>query len=239
MQRKGKAIAVELSARNGKNPGPNECRYLLIRLGMTGQVLVQPSQVPPDSHTHVSIALSGPREELRYRDVRRFGRLRCLTQAGVEAVFSSLGPDAPEIAEEEFFRSTRGRHSAIKSWLLNQQVLAGVGNIYADESLYEARIHPQAEPGRLSHELVRRLHRAVKKVLKHAVSLQGTSFRDYIDIEGRPGSYTAQLRVYQRAGQPCGRCGTKIARLIIAGRSSHFCPRCQRRPRYADAAPQV
>lgn len=233
MRRKGKAIAVELSPRNGRARGREECRYLLIRLGMTGQVLVAPSDAPLEPHTHVRIPLDDGREELRYRDVRRFGRLRFLTGEEVEAVFGRLGPDAPQITEEEFFRSTRGRRGAIKSWLLNQQVMAGLGNIYADEALHEAGIHPLAQPGRLKPEQARRLRRAVKKVLTRAVNLQGTSFRDYIDIEGRPGNYTPRLRVYQRTGEPCRRCGRTIERIVIAGRSSHFCPGCQLRPRYA------
>jgi formamidopyrimidine-DNA glycosylase len=114
---------------------------------------------------------------------------------------------------------------------MNQQLLAGLGNIYADESLFVARIHPLAQPGRVSAQKARRLFKAVRKVLEHAVKLQGTSFRDYVDIEGRPGNYEPRLRVYQRTGKPCRRCGRPIRRIVIAGRSSHFCPWCQPRPR--------
>jgi formamidopyrimidine-DNA glycosylase len=124
----------------------------------------------------------------------------------------------------------RGRHGAIKSWLLNQQGVSGLGNIYADEALYEARIHPLAQPEHVSPASARRLYRAVQKVLERAVNLQGTTFRDYIDVEGRPGSYLRRLRVYQKTGKPCPRCGCPIRRIVIAGRSSHYCPRCQRRP---------
>src|SRR5437660_279066 len=127
----------------------------------------------------------------------------------------------------------RGRRGSLKGWLLNQQVLSGLGNIYADEALFAARIHPLAQPGRLSSAAARRLHRAVKNVLKRAVELQGTSFRDYIDIEGRPGGFSPMLRVYQRTGEPCRRCGHRIRRVVVCGRSSHFCPECQRRPRHA------
>jgi formamidopyrimidine-DNA glycosylase len=114
---------------------------------------------------------------------------------------------------------------------MNQQMLAGVGNIYADESLYVARLNPLTHAGRIGADDARRLLRALQRVLDRAVELQGTSFRDYIDIEGRPGNFLPQLRVYQRTGKPCRRCRTPIARVVIAGRSSHYCPKCQPRPR--------
>lgn len=233
LQRKGKALAIELDAPNGESP-----RYLLVRLGMTGQLVVVPSDAPLQPHTHVRIFLEGGAHEIRYRDVRRFGRLRCCTANELKEALVRLGPDAPEISQEEFFRALQGRRGAIKAWLLNQQMLAGLGNIYADEVLFEARIHPLAQPGRISRQSARRLHRAVKKVLQRAVALQGTSFRDYIDIEGRPGNYLPRLKVYQRTGEPCRRCRQPIRRVIVAGRSSHFCRRCQPRPRHAAAPTQ-
>jgi formamidopyrimidine-DNA glycosylase len=224
VERKGKALALELEAENAPP------RYLLVRLGMTGQFTVAARQTPLEPHTHVLLAL-GEREELRFRDVRRFGRLRSCTRVEVEAAFDRLGPDALEVTEERFLSAMRARRGAIKSWLMNQQLLAGVGNIYADEALFVAGIHPLAQPGRISTPKGRRLFRAVRKVLDHAVKLQGTSFRDYVDIEGRPGNYEPRLRVYQRTGKPCRRCGRPIRRMVIAGRSSHFCPGCQPRPR--------
>jgi formamidopyrimidine-DNA glycosylase len=136
------------------------------------------------------------------------------------------------VTEEQFLSAMRARRGAIKSWLMNQQLLAGLGNIYADESLFVAGIHPLAQPGRVSTRKARYLFKAVRKVLERAVKLQGTSFRDYVDIEGRPGNYEQLLRVYQRTGKPCSRCGQPIRRIVIAGRSSHFCPSCQPRPRY-------
>jgi formamidopyrimidine-DNA glycosylase len=225
VQRKGKALALELEA---KNAPP---RYLLVRLGMTGQFTVTSREAPLEPHTHVLLAL-GDREELRFRDVRRFGRLRACTPGEVQAAFARLGPDAQQMTEKQFLAAMRARRGAIKSWLMNQQLLAGLGNIYADESLYVAGIHPLAQPGRVSPPKARRLFRAVRRVLDHAVKLQGTSFRDYVDIEGRPGNFEPRLRVYQRTGQPCRRCGHPIRRIVIAGRSSHFCSACQPRPRY-------
>jgi formamidopyrimidine-DNA glycosylase len=228
VRRKGKALAIELSAPAAAGEAP---RYLLVRLGMTGQFTVAPCEAPREPHTHLRMVLEGGCEELRYRDVRRFGRLRCCTHQELEALLGSLGPDAQQITEEQFRQAMRGRQGAIKSWLMNQQLLAGMGNIYADEALFAARIHPLAQPGRVSEEAARRLFKAVRKVLDRAVALQGTSFRDYIDIEGRPGNYRSKLRVYQRTGEPCRRCGRAIRRVVIAGRSSHFCPQCQPRPR--------
>ena len=230
IQRKGKALALELEAENAPP------RYLLVRLGMTGQFTVSARETPLAPHTHVLLAL-GERDELRFRDVRRFGRLRSCTREEMEAVFNRLGPDAQQVTEAQFLSAMRARRGAIKSWLMNQQLLAGLGNIYADESLFLAGVHPLAQPGRVSTPMARRLLRAVRKVLHHAVKLQGTSFRDYVDIEGRPGNYQPRLRVYQRTGQPCRRCGRLIRRIVIAGRSSHFCPACQPRPRHIAKMP--
>ncbi len=226
VRRKGKVLVAELEAGRGRAP-----LYLVIRLGMTGQVTVLPCTAELEPHTHVRMRFEGEGKELRFRDVRRFGSLRCCTLQEVETLLASLGPDAQEVSEKAFQLALRGRRGAVKSWLMNQQMLAGLGNIYADEALFEARIHPLSQPERISPGAARRLRRAVQKVLKNAVNLQGTSFRDYIDIEGRPGNYLQKLRVYQKTGEPCPRCRRPIRRLIIAGRSSHFCPACQPRPR--------
>ena len=225
--RKGKAIAVEMAGPEGAEP-----RYLLVRLGMTGQLTVVPRNEPVEPHTHVFMPLDGGREELRFRDARRFGRLRALTVAELAKVFGSLGPDAQTVTESQFLAAMRGRKGAIKSWLMNQNLVAGLGNIYADEALYEARIHPLSQPGRVSSEKAHNLFKAVRKVLDRAVRLGGTTFSDYLDIEGRPGAFLSKLRVYQHTGEPCRRCGKAIRRMVIAGRSSHFCPQCQARPRF-------
>jgi formamidopyrimidine-DNA glycosylase len=228
--RKGKALAIELAAQNGSTP-----RYLLVHLGMTGQFTVVPQNRPLELHTHVRMLFEDGAEEIRYRDPRRFGRLRCCTRQELDAIFAGLGPDAPEIAPNQFVQAMRGRRGAIKGWLMNQKMLAGLGNIYADEALFEAGIHPLARPARITEAAARRLHRAVRRVLARALAFQGTSFRDYIDIEGRPGNFQPRLKVYQRTGEPCRRCGRSIRRIIVAGRSSHFCPNCQPRPRHVAA----
>jgi formamidopyrimidine-DNA glycosylase len=226
VSRKGKALALELSAEDG-----SRSRFLLVRLGMTGQFTVTPHEAPIESHTHVLLALDDGREELRFRDVRRFGRLRCCTREELEAILGALGPDAQRVTERQLLTAMHGRHGAIKSWLMNQNLLAGLGNIYADEALFEARLHPLTQPGRVSAEKAHRLYKAVRKVLDRAVRLGGTTFSDYLDAEGRPGEFLKKLRVYQHTGEPCRRCGHAIRRMVIAGRSSHFCPRCQPRPR--------
>lgn len=226
VSRKGKAIAVELSAKDGLPP-----RFLLVRLGMTGQLTVAAHDAPIESHTHVFMPLDDGREEIRFRDARRFGRLRSLSAAELEKVFGAMGPDAQKVTEEHFLDAMRGRKGAIKSWLMNQNLVAGLGNIYADEALFEARIHPLAQPGRVSADKSHQLYKAVRKVLDRAVRLGGTTFSDYLDIEGRPGAFLSKLKVYQHTGEPCKRCGRAIRRIVVGGRSSHFCPQCQPRPR--------
>jgi formamidopyrimidine-DNA glycosylase len=224
--RKGKVIAIELAAVDG-----SPSRYLLVRLGMTGQLTVTPHEAPIEPHTHVFLALDEGREELRFRDVRRFGRLHACTRPEMEKVLGALGPDAQRLTEPQFLATMHGRKGAIKSWLMNQNLMAGLGNIYADEALFEARLHPLAQPGRVSPEKAHRLYMAIRKVLERAVKLGGTTFSDYLDLEGRPGEFLKKLRVYQHTGEPCQRCGHSIRRIVIAGRSSHFCPQCQPRPR--------
>jgi formamidopyrimidine-DNA glycosylase len=228
VSRKGKALALELAACGGSAP-----RFLLVRLGMTGQLTVTPREAPLESHTHVVFSLDDGREQMRFRDVRRFGRLRACTREELAAVLGALGPDAQRVTEQQFLAAMRGRHGALKSWLMNQNLLAGLGNIYADEALFEARLHPLAQPGRISREKARRLYRAVRRVLDRALRWGGTTFSDYINAEGRPGEFLEKLRVYQHTGEPCRRCSHSIRRIVIAGRSSHFCPQCQPRPRVA------
>jgi formamidopyrimidine-DNA glycosylase len=227
VRRKGKVLVLELDG------GAGEPKFLMVRLCMTGQVTLEPQEAPMQPHTHVRMPLDDGREELRFRDPRRFGNLRVLERGAIEEILGTLGPDAQEISEVEFFDAMQGRRGALKSWLMNQQMLAGLGNIYADEALFQARIHPLAQPGRVGADGAQRLYRAVRRVLGRAVNLQGTSFRDYIDLEGRPGNFAMRLKVYQRDGKPCQRCRTPIRRIIVGGRSSHFCPRCQPRPRRA------
>ena len=224
VERKGKVLAVRFAPAKRKSP-----LYLVVRLGMTGQLLVVPRAEPLKPHTHVRLVLDDGAKEIRYRDVRRFGRLRCATRAELDEILAHLGPDAREITQDQFLQALRGRTAPIKNWLLNQQFLSGVGNIYADESLFAARVHPLYLAGRIPLPAARRLHRAVKRVLDRAVAFQGTSFRDYRDTEGRMGRFWEKLRVYQKTGEPCRRCRRPIRRIVVGGRSTHFCPHCQPR----------
>jgi len=202
----------------------------IIHLGMTGQLKVCAAGDPVLPHTHCFFALDDGRE-LRYRDVRRFGRMLLVPESGMPEFLGPLGREPLEIGAEDFCRELGSRSARIKALLLDQSVLRGVGNIYADESLHRARIHPAQIAEKLSKKQLLSLHRAVREVLAAAIVLRGSSVSDYVDAEGKRGKFQQRHRVYQRTGKPCGRCGEKIRRVIVAGRSSHFCPRCQRAPR--------
>ena len=141
---------------------------------------------------------------------------------------AKLGPEPLEVTAEEFIRRTRGRKTPIKALLLNQEFVRGIGNIYADEALFRAGIRPRAIAGRLSYERLRRLHGAVVAVLSEAIAGGGSSISDYVDPEGRKGWFQLQHRVYQRTGEPCMVCSSPIRRVLVAQRSSHYCPRCQK-----------
>jgi formamidopyrimidine-DNA glycosylase len=164
---------------------------------------------------------------LLYDDTRQFGRLEVCR--GIPQRLDKLGPEPLDITAEEFFAALRIRQSRVKAVLLNQAFLRGVGNIYADEALFRARIHPLALAARLSRERARRLHAAVQEVLTEAIENRGSSVSNYVDADGRRGSFQQLHRVYQRTGEPCLVCGTKIRRTLVAQRGTHFCPKCQRR----------
>lgn len=201
--------------------------HLFIHLGMTGQLVAQPAALPAAKHTHVVFQLDDGCE-LRYTDARRFGRILLVPHSMLESFCNRLGADPLEVSEVDFRRQLAARRGMIKALLLDQKFLRGLGNIYTDESLWRARIHPKRNATRLRTSDVRRLYRAVQKVLSEAISMRGSSVSDYVDSAGEPGEYQLRHRVYGRKGKPCFRCRTKIRRILVAGRSSHFCPRCQR-----------
>lgn len=203
---------------------------LLIHLGMTGQLRTTPTEAPVLPHTHIFFSLDDGRE-LRYTDIRRFGRVRFLSEGVSESPLGELGLDALEATESEFIGRLRGREARIKALLLNQRVLRGMGNIYTDESLWLARIHPSRTAAALKPGELHNLYKAVQKILKEAIRLKGSSVSDYVDSDGNRGEFQARHRVYMRKGEKCFRCGTLIKRIIVAGRSSYFCPNCQRAPR--------
>lgn len=226
VRRLGKFLLLDLESSNGS---PHNFS-LLIHLGMTGRLVTCDPEAPVPQHTHVFFALDNGRE-LRYTDVRRFGRIGILPQGQQEASLSSLGLDPLEASESQFVALLNDRRARIKALLLDQHVLRGIGNIYADESLWRARIHPMRLGANLTSEELRRLHRAVRDVLNEAIRLRGSSIADYVDSDGNLGGFQRRHRVYQREGKKCFRCGAVIRRAIVAGRSSHFCPRCQPAPR--------
>jgi formamidopyrimidine-DNA glycosylase len=240
VERFGKFMLLRLSAaaggdrlaRNG-NAAPAS---LLVHLGMTGQIAPIPASQPRAKHTHVRLLLDDGRE-LRYTDARRFGRIAYLTEAPLAEELLGFGADPLEVSNEEFASRIRGRRARIKALLLDQSVLRGVGNIYADESLWKAKIHPARLGGQLSKKQAGTLRRVLQEILRKAIVMRGSSISDFLDAEGEPGEYQRHHRAYGREGKTCYRCKTSIRRAIVAGRSSYFCPKCQPAPRGFAALP--
>jgi formamidopyrimidine-DNA glycosylase len=234
VERYGKFMLLRLSQVNAtvsaaKN-GDAGSAALLVHLGMTGQIAPNPAAQPCEKHTHACFLLDDTRE-LRYTDPRRFGRLAYLAEDALAKELQAFGADPLEISVEEFVRQARTRRARIKALLLDQSFLRGVGNIYADESLWRAKIHPARLGARLKKEQSESLHRVLQEILKKAILMRGSSISDFLDAEGQPGEYQRHHRAYGREGEDCYRCGAVIRRAIVAGRSSYFCPRCQPAPK--------
>jgi formamidopyrimidine-DNA glycosylase len=193
---------------------------------MTGRLLVTTPNGPVADHTHARLRLKSGRE-LRFVDPRRFGRLefRDLAQ---RSGFMGAGAEPLTIEPAAFAALFRGRRLAIKAALLNQTLLTGVGNIYADESLFRAGIRPRRQAGRLTRVELDRLRLELRAVLEHAIRLGGSSVSDYVDADGMRGFFQLEHCVYQRTGQPCLLCETTIRRIVVAGRGTHYCPQCQK-----------
>jgi formamidopyrimidine-DNA glycosylase len=215
--RRGKYVVLEMDR-----------GFLLVHLKMSGRLGVAPSSEPLDKHTHTIFDLDDGRQ-LRFRDVRKFGRVYLVADAA--EVTAGLGPEplAEEFAPEDFCRLLARRSGRLKTLLMNQQFLAGLGNIYADEALHVARLHPLRKANTLSPEEQTRLYRAIRSVLRRAVESRGTTLGDggYVDARGQVGAYQECIAVYGRQGEPCPVCCTVVERIVISGRSAHFCPRCQ------------
>jgi len=194
----------------------------IAHLGMTGRIVVCEPAAEVAKHTHLIAKLASGRE-LRFIDPRMFGKLS--VHAGG---FDPGGVEPLEVSEERFIALFRGRKTPIKSALLNQKLLRGVGNIYADESLFRAGIRPRRRAATITREQLSKLHRAVREVLREAIALGGSSISDYVDADGEEGFFQFQHRVYGREGEPCPLCGTAIRRVVLAGRSSHYCSNCQK-----------
>jgi formamidopyrimidine-DNA glycosylase len=201
-----------------------QCAQWIVHLGMTGRMVVCEPAAEIAKHTHLIAKLASGRE-LRFIDPRMFGKLSVHLQPGG---FDPGGVEPLEVSEERFVALFRGRKTPIKSALLNQKLLRGVGNIYADESLFRAGIRPRRRAAAITREQLGKLHRAVREVLREAIALGGSSISDYVDADGEEGFFQLQHRVYGREGEPCLVCGTAIQRVVLAGRSSHYCSKCQK-----------
>jgi formamidopyrimidine-DNA glycosylase len=229
-------LAAEKTAANDKRTSAPEAAAttttpsLLVHLGMTGQLAPAPAEQPHQKHTHVCMTLDDGRE-LRYTDPRRFGRMAYIAAASLAGELTDFGADPLEVGSEEFAALIRTRRARIKALLLDQTVLRGVGNIYADESLWRAKIHPARLGARLTVRQTEALRKVLQDILHKAIAMRGSSISDFLDADGEPGDYQRHHRAYGREGKRCYRCKTPIRRTIVAGRSSYFCPKCQPAPR--------
>jgi formamidopyrimidine-DNA glycosylase len=237
--RRAKSVLLHLS----------DGRVMTVALRMTGALIVAPPGTPDDRYARVVFRLADGRE-LRYRDVRKFGRIGLWERGGVPRgprtgrarrvaetaapyrvgdVFARHGPEplAASFSAARLAARLKGRSARLKTLLLDQTFIAGVGNIYADEALWRARLHPLRAADTLTPEEVRRLHRAIRSVLRQGIANRGASFTDYVGADGEPGENAERLAVYRRTGEPCLRCGRPISRIVVGQRSTHFCPHCQ------------
>jgi formamidopyrimidine-DNA glycosylase len=216
--RRGKYLSLEL----------DDDWVLQLHMMMAGQILVRPKGHAEDRFLRLHFDLSGD-IEVRFCDSRRFGRAHQLEAGAYREFLKSLGPEplANSFTTRRLLEALASRKVALKSALLNQQLIAGVGNIYADEASWRARLHPLTPAGSLSDAEAGRLHRGIRQVLRDGIASRGTTFSQYRSAEGEKGEYQSQLRVFQRTGEKCFRCPGTIQRIVVGGRSTHFCPRCQ------------
>jgi formamidopyrimidine-DNA glycosylase len=232
LRRRGKYLIVDLGAVKGtpvgapgSGGGPTTA---VIHLRMTGQLLFRPE--PADRPPRFVWQLD-PQTELAFQDVRRFGRLWAFDPAAEDGFFAGMGPepfgDAFSVAYLR--RALEGRTAPLKSFLLDQRRIAGVGNIYADEALFRARLHPLRAAGSVGPREARRLHAALLETLQAGIDHEGSSIESFIDPAGQRGSFQEILNVYQRTGEPCRLCGATVRRLEVGGRGTHYCPACQPR----------
>ncbi|HEX7590679.1 MAG TPA: bifunctional DNA-formamidopyrimidine glycosylase/DNA-(apurinic or apyrimidinic site) lyase [Candidatus Limnocylindrales bacterium] len=230
--RRGKQLLIWLGAGEGAGADPF---VATVHLKMTGQLFVVATETPQDKHVHLTLVLADGRE-LRFRDIRKFGRVGLYRRNPVtglpfdgeaEGVLATgVEPLSDEFTAALFVQMLSRRRGRLKTLLLNQDFLAGVGNIYADESLWRARLHPLQDAHTVKPAAARRLHEALRDVLAEAVERRGSSVDDYTAPEG-DGSMQEHLAVYQRVGEPCLRCGRPINRIVVGGRATHFCAKCQ------------
>ncbi len=241
---------VENLERHGKYliAGLDDQSRLFMHLGMTGQLFTASARsvrllkktrggaLTPESqakfvtdiHTHLALHFQDGDEEVLFRDVRKFGKVRWLPPGKSDARLDKLGPDALTVTGELLYENTRKRRIAIKTVLLDQDVIAGVGNIYADEALFRAKIRPQKSALKLTRAQCELLAQEVRAVLLRSIETGGSSISDYVRPDGSDGGYQNERKVYGRKGEPCSVCGTPIVRIVLAARSTHYCPHCQK-----------
>jgi formamidopyrimidine-DNA glycosylase len=203
--------------------------HLAVRLGMSGRLWLAAPGTEPEKHTHVIFDLDDGRR-LFFTDPRTFGSVRAVSGGKLAAwpAYAALGPEPLEAGPEEFAARFAGRSGKMKALLLDQNVVAGVGNIYADESLFRAGISPEARADKVSEERLHRLHAALQEVLREAIAANGSSIRDYRDAHGDAGAFQNAFRAYGRHGQPCLNCGAKLTKTTVAGRTTTYCRKCQK-----------
>ena len=238
LRRHGKYLLAEL----------DDGASLLLHLGMTGQLFpagaasvrllsatarasLGPEAQPafrPDAHTHLVLRFKDDGPEVYFRDVRKFGKVQLLEPGEPCARLARLGVDALELTGEALFAATRRRTVAIKTLLLSQAAVAGVGNIYADEALFGAGVRPRRRAGRITRAEAERLVASLRRVLARSIATGGSSISDYVAPDGSDGAYQDERRVYARGGLPCHDCGTAVKRIVLGARGTHYCPRCQR-----------
>ena len=219
VRRVGKHIVFDLAPGHSSSNGQQA--QWIVHLGMTGSMLVCSPDSERQKHTHAVVGLASG-SELRFVDPRRFGRLSVIEK------FEAAGAEPLHISQDDFAKLFRGRKTPIKSALLNQKLLSGVGNIYADESLFRAKVRPGRRAASLTRSELALLHKGLRRVLQEAIRLGGSSISDYVDADGDEGFFQLRHRAYGREGKPCLVCKAPIKRVVIAGRSSHYCPKCQK-----------
>jgi formamidopyrimidine-DNA glycosylase len=226
VKRVGKHIVFDLVSKDQLSKdiksGKDSAPQWIVHLGMTGKMLLATPETELLKHTHLVAKLASGRE-LRFVDPRRFGRLEVR-----QSSFSGPGAEPLQISVEEFSRLFHASKAPIKGALLNQKLLHGVGNIYADEALIRAHIRPRRRANTLTSVELRKLHAAMQKVLHAAIAAGGSSISDYVDAEGAEGFFQIQHRAYGRGGKPCLKCKTPIKKIVVAGRGTHYCPKCQK-----------
>ena len=238
LERRGKYLLAEL----------DDAKRLVLHLGMTGQlfssaatsprllssarrVALAPEEQPsfvPDEHTHLELCFADGEPTVRFRDVRKFGKVLLLDAGVSDKRLERLGRDALGASADDLHGAARGRRVAVKSLLLDQSVLAGVGNIYADEALFLAGVRPTRRAGRVSLRECEAIMTGLRGVLERSIETGGSSISDYVAPDGQDGGYQDERRVYGRKGEPCPRCGSAIARIVIGQRAAHYCRRCQK-----------